>query len=61
MIVKGKEEEEIERIMKLNKKGLDIQMERIRGIMEKIGNKNMKMKNVINIEGKKGKGQEKEF
>lgn len=57
----GKADAVIERLMQLHPKGFDLSLERIRGLLEKLGNPHLKLPPVIHIAGTNGKGSASAF
>lgn len=51
----GKAAAAIERLMQLHPKGFDLSLDRIRGLLEKLGNPHLKLPPVIHIAGTNGK------
>lgn len=57
----GKADAVIERLMQLHPKGFDLSLERIRGLLEKLGNPHLNLPPVIHIAGTNGKGSATAF
>ncbi|EFM57914.1 folylpolyglutamate synthetase [Brucella inopinata BO1] len=57
----GKAAAAIERLMQLHPKGFDLSLDRIRGLLEKLGNPHLKLPPVIHIAGTNGKGSATAF
>lgn len=57
----GKADAVIERLMQLHPKGFDLSLDRIRGLLEKLGNPQLKLPPVIHIAGTNGKGSASAF
>lgn len=57
----GKADAVIERLMQLHPKGFDLSLDRIRGLLEKLGNPHLKLPPVIHIAGTNGKGSATAF
>lgn len=57
----GKADAVIERLMQLHPKGFDLSLDRIRGLLEKLGNPHLKLPPVIHIAGTNGKGSASAF
>ncbi len=54
-------EDEIARLMTLHPKGFDLSLERVLGLLEKLGNPHLKLPPVIHIAGTNGKGSASAF
>jgi dihydrofolate synthase/folylpolyglutamate synthase len=52
---------EIDRLMALHPKGFDLSLDRIRGLMERLGNPQDRLPPVIHIAGTNGKGSAAAF
>jgi dihydrofolate synthase / folylpolyglutamate synthase len=59
--VTGKADAVIERLMQLHPKGFDLSLDRIRGLLEKLGNPHLNLPPVIHIAGTNGKGSATAF
>jgi dihydrofolate synthase/folylpolyglutamate synthase len=59
--VTGKADAVIERLMQLHPKGFDLSLDRIRGLLEKLGNPHLNLPPVIHIAGTNGKGSASAF
>ncbi len=59
--MEGKAAAAIERLMQLHPKGFDLSLDRIRGLLEKLGNPHLKLPPVIHIAGTNGKGSASAF
>ncbi len=59
--MEGKASAAIERLMQLHPKGFDLSLDRIRGLLEKLGNPHLKLPPVIHIAGTNGKGSASAF
>ncbi|HWT62167.1 MAG TPA: folylpolyglutamate synthase/dihydrofolate synthase family protein [Ochrobactrum sp.] len=57
----GKADAVIERLMQLHPKGFDLSLDRIRGLLEKLGNPHLNLPPVIHIAGTNGKGSATAF
>lgn len=57
----GQADAVIERLMQLHPKGFDLSLDRIRGLLEKLGNPHLNMPPVIHIAGTNGKGSASAF
>ncbi len=57
----GKADAVIERLMQLHPKGFDLSLDRIRGLLEKLGNPHLNLPPVIHIAGTNGKGSASAF
>ncbi|WP_176085593.1 folylpolyglutamate synthase/dihydrofolate synthase family protein [Martelella sp. HB161492] len=57
----GEAEQVIEHLMKLHPKGFDLSLDRIRVLLEKLGNPHLKLPPVIHIAGTNGKGSTTAF
>lgn len=60
-ISKSKAEREIDRLMTLHPKGYDLSLDRIRGLLDKLGNPQHKLPPIIHIAGTNGKGSASAF
>lgn len=58
---KSRAEREIDRLMTLHPKGYDLSLDRIRGLLEKLGNPQLRLPPVLHIAGTNGKGSTSAF